>query len=126
MSAHWEDNEQWREISSAQHLCSRYSAFSATHREIAVTSFLGANLTDSATSQFLAPEITTVRPAINPRYPSRATASALIAPIFLNSRESSIPARFAKSVSVAPGQKQLTTTPAPATSFASASENDST
>ena len=73
---------------------SSYSTFSATHLEIAVTHFLGANLTDSATNQFWAPEITNVFPDINPRYPSRATTSAFIAPIFLNRRELSIPARF--------------------------------
>jgi hypothetical protein len=105
---------------------SSYSTFSATHLEIAVTHFLGANRTDSATSQFCTPEITNVFPDISPRYPSFATVSAFIAPIFLNRREFSIPARFWKPVSVAPGQKQLTTTPDPATSFASASENEST
>lgn len=45
----------------------RYSAFSVTHRDTAVTHLRGANLTDSATSQFRTPEITTVFPAINPR-----------------------------------------------------------
>jgi hypothetical protein len=103
-----------------------YSTFSATHREIAVTIFRGANRTDSATSQFCIPDMTTVRPAINPRYPSRATTSTFIGRSFLNSRESSVPARFAKPVAVAPGQKQLTPTPDPATSFARASENEST
>jgi hypothetical protein len=44
-----------------------YSAFSVTHRDTAVTHLRGANLTDSATSQFRTPEITTVFPAINPR-----------------------------------------------------------
>jgi hypothetical protein len=44
-----------------------YSTFSATHRDIAVTNFRGANRTDSATSQFCKPEMTTVRPAISPR-----------------------------------------------------------
>lgn len=103
-----------------------YSTFSATHRETAVTHFLGSNLTNSATSQFCRPEITTVFPAISPRYSSLATVSTFIAPIFLNSREFSIPARLWKPVSVAPGTKPHTTTLAPPTSFASASENDST
>ena len=47
--------------------CLPYSTFSATHLDTAVTHFRGANLTDSATSQFRTPEITTVFPAINPR-----------------------------------------------------------
>jgi hypothetical protein len=50
--------------------------FSATQREIAVTSLRGAKRTDCARSQLCAPEIATVRPAIRPRYPSRATFSA--------------------------------------------------
>ena len=47
--------------------------------------------------------------------PKNTTVSTFIAPIFLNSREFSVPARFWKPVTVAPGKKQLTTTPVPAT-----------
>ena len=81
---------------SARHpvLRPRYFAGSATHREIAVTTFRGAKRTDSATSQFLNPEIASVFPAINAAYPSAATVFASIGDICLNSREFSVCARF--------------------------------
>jgi hypothetical protein len=44
-----------------------YFTGSATHREIAVTHFRGAKRTDSATSQFLNPEIASRLPAISAR-----------------------------------------------------------
>ena len=43
----------------------RYFAGSATQREIAVTIFRGAKRTDSATSQFLNPEIASVGAAMS-------------------------------------------------------------
>jgi hypothetical protein len=66
---------------------------SNTFLDIAVTSFRGPKRVDSASSQFLSPEITSVLPAINPRYPSRATVLAVIGCSFLKSTVFSIPAR---------------------------------
>src|SRR2546423_15460477 len=103
-----------------------YSTFSAIQRETAVTILRGAKRTDSATSQLCAPEMTRVLPVIRPRYPSRATFSASMAPSCLNRREPSDPARLAKPVWVAPGQKQVTVTPEWRSSLARASENEST
>ena len=61
-------------------------------------------------------------PAIIPLYPAIATSSDFIAPS-LNSRDSSMLARPANLVAVAPGQRHVTVTPLPFSSLAIASEN---
>lgn len=63
-----------------------------------------------------------VFPANIPLYAALATSSDRIAPN-LNNRDSSILARPANFVAVAPGQRHVTVTPLPFTSFAIASEN---
>src|SRR5215467_2304299 len=100
----------------------RYLALSCRLLEIAVTSFRGLKRTDIATALLRKPGITRPFPVIIPLYPAFATSLDFIAPI-LNKRDSSILARPANFVAVAPGQRQVTVTPLPFTSFAIASEN---
>src|ERR1041385_6415354 len=103
-------------------LCGRYFAFSCKLLEIAVTNFLGLNRTDIAVVLLRTPGITSPFPAIIPLYPARATSFDFIA-ASLNSRDSSMLARPAKLVAVAPGQRQVTVIPLPFNSLAIASEN---
>ena len=103
-----------------------YSTFSATHRETAVTHFLGANLTNSTTSQFCRPEITTVFPAISPRYPSLATVSTFHRPDFLEQPRVLHPRAPLETGVRSSRDKTAHHHPRPPTSFASASKNDST
>src|SRR5579864_9510019 len=92
-------------------------SYSRIFRETAVTTLLGLIRSDSASSQFLNPEITSGLPFIKPRYPSTATAFAVIGRMRFSS-ESSVPARPWNSVSVGPGHKQVTLTPVLCNSFA--------
>lgn len=55
-----------------------------------------------------------------------ATFSALITPAAWNRRDFSVPARWAKPVWVAPGQKHVTVMPESRSSLAIASENEMT
>src|SRR6185312_16059331 len=100
----------------------RYFAFSCKLLEIAVTSFRGLNRTDIATVLLRRPGITRPFPAIIPLYPVNATSRDFMAPS-LNSRDSSMLARPAKLVAVAPGQRQVTVIPLAFNSLAIASEN---
>jgi hypothetical protein len=70
--------------------------------------------------------MTSLLPAVMPRYPAAATGPAAIT---FGPEKSAVPAMFAtspNSVRVGPGQRHVTVTPVPSNSFATASENDNT
>src|SRR5688572_15080045 len=82
----------------------------------------GKTFARSTKRRLAAPGITTAFPRIVSRAAIRAAASALIPEVLFFS---AIPARDLNAVRVIPGQKTVTVTPDPSSSFRIAAENDS-